>query len=226
MNIIFGVFGIGMILDIIFIVAIYHKKYKETLFFKVVSSLFFVILGILCTLQYHNVFGSWLIVCGLLLGVLGDFFLDAEPVFPSLKKNAFILGCGSFLIGHLFYITRSLLTIIAYQNWIVILYAVLGCVIGGVIVKLMYKVCSPPKDTATTGILYLLVLDFSCCLAVGLWSAGQLSIWMAIGTFLFAISDHMLVYDYFGNKKIIWFHAVLLVIYYLAQCFIAFSIIS
>ncbi len=41
---------------------------------------------------------QWLIVAGLLLGALGDFFLELSP-------NAFLWGLTAFLIGHLFYIT-------------------------------------------------------------------------------------------------------------------------
>ncbi len=40
---------------------------------------------------------QWLIVAGLLLGALGDLFLELSP-------NAFLWGLTAFLIGHLFYI--------------------------------------------------------------------------------------------------------------------------
>ena len=216
----------GIILDIIFIWAFYQNKYRSILFFKTVSSVMFVILGILFTLKYQDTALSWLVVCGLTLGLLGDFFLDAGPVFHSLEKNSFTLGCGTFLFGHLFYIARSLILMNNSGNWIMILYALIGCIIGGLLIKQMFKVCTPPADVKMTGVLYLLVLDFSCFLACGLYFAKAGNAAMAVGTLLFAVSDHMLTYDYFGNTKIRWFHGVLLILYYAAQCCIAFSILG
>lgn len=226
MKIIFGIFIIGIILDIIFIISFYKAQYKRVLFFKTVSSLLFLCIGLFCTLNYQDHFLSWLIVIGLCLGVIGDFFLDADMVFPALQKKSFMLGCSAFFIGHLFYIARSMIYIAQSGQWMLVLYALAGCAFGGMIIHQMFKVVFPPADVKVTGVLYLLVLDLSCFLATELWASGIGSAWMALGTLLFAVSDHMLVYDYFGIKKIVWFHAVLLILYYLAQCMIAFSILG
>jgi uncharacterized membrane protein YhhN len=226
MTIIAWTFTIGIILDIIFIISFYKAQYKRVLFFKTISSLLFLCIGLFCTLNYQDHFLSWLIVGGLGFGVIGDFFLDADMVFPALQKKSFMLGCGAFFIGHLFYIARSMIYIAQSGQWMLVLYALFGCAVGGVIIHQMFKVVFPPADVKVTGVLYLLVLDLSCFLAAGLWLSGIGSAWMAWGTMLFAISDHMLVYDYFGIKKIVWFHAVLLILYYLAQCMIALSILG
>lgn len=216
----------GIILDMIFIAAYYRNRYRTILFFKVASSIMFVVMGLIFAAEEQQTWLSWLIAIGLMFGLIGDFFLDAGPVFPALNQNSFTLGCGSFLIGHLFYIARSVILVSRSGSWMLIVVAAAGCIVGGYLIKLMFKVCQPPKDVLTTGVLYLLVLDFSCFLACGLAVVHAGSIWMAAGTALFAISDHMLTYDYFGVKKIVWFHGVLLILYYLAQCFIAFSILG
>lgn len=217
---------VGFTLDIVFIYEYYRKKMKALLFFKTVSSIVFVCLGIALTLQYANTLWSWIIVCGLICGVFGDFFLDAGPVFPSIEKQTFIIGFGAFFLGHLCYISRSMHLLINSGNglWIILALLISLC-LGGWIIKMMFGICMPTKDILYVGIAYLLTIDFSCMLAWTLMAQGQGSLALAIGTTVFAVSDHMLVVDYFGFKKVNWLHGGLLILYYLAQVLIAISIV-
>lgn len=217
---------LGFVLDIIFIVEYYRNHYTSLLVFKTVSSAVFVVLGILLTLQFKNTLLSWLVVCGLICGILGDFFLDAGPVIKRIEKNAFMFGFGAFFVGHLLYIARTMNLLVKNQKgiWIVIVLAV-TFVVGSIVIKLMFKICKPTDDILKVGIAYLLTLDYSCLLAWTLLSTASGSLCLAFGTTLFAVSDHMLVADYFGFKKVNWLHGVLLILYYMAQCLIALSII-
>ena len=217
---------VGFILDGIFIVEYYKNHYLNLLIFKTVSSLVFVILGILLAVQQKNGL-SWLVVCGLVCGVFGDFFLDAGPVIKKIEKSAFIFGFGAFFIGHLFYIARTMILLAQQGHASMILLALISAlVIGSIVIKMMLHIYRPTDDILKIGIAYLLTLDFSCLLAWALLISGTGSLYLALGTTLFAVSDHMLVVDYFGFHKVNWLHGVLLILYYAAQCLIAVSILG
>jgi len=217
---------VGFIFDGIFIVEYYKNHYLSLLIFKTVSSLIFVVLGILLAVQ-KNTGLSWLIVCGLICGVFGDFFLDAGPVIKKMEKSAFLFGFAAFFLGHLFYIAHTMILFIQHGSMLRI-FLVLGVAlaIGSIVIKMMLKICMPTEDILKIGIAYLLSLDFSCLLACSLSMMGAGSLYFAIGTTLFAVSDHMLVVDYFGFRKVNWLHGVVLILYYTAQCLIAVSILG
>ena len=217
---------VGFTFDGIFIVEYYKNHYLNLLIFKTVSSLVFVVLGILMAVQ-KNTGLSWLIVGGLICGVFGDFFLDAGPVIKKIEKSAFIFGFGAFFLGHLFYIAHTMI-LLTQQGYAFRIILALGfaLVIGSIVIKMMLKICMPTDDILTIGIAYLLSLDFSCLLACSLWMTGTGSLYFALGTTLFAVSDHMLVVDYFGFHKVNWLHGVVLILYYAAQCLIAVSILG
>ena len=225
MNIALVCLAAGFVLDLIFIIAYYRRQYLKLLVFKTVSSAFFVLCGILLCIMYRNTLWSWLIVCGLFFGMCGDFFLDAIPVIPKIEKNAFMLGFGAFFIGHLLYIARTMHLLLQNGSGSWIMLALISALaIGSIVIKMMFHICQPTDEIRNVGIAYLLTIDYSCLLAWFLLASGNGSVFLAAGTALFAISDHMLVADYFGFKKVEWLHGILLVLYYLAQCLIALSI--
>lgn len=226
MNEIIFCLTVGFALDIIFIIEYYRNHYRNLLIFKTVSSAFFVLLAILLSAKYNNTMLSWLVVCGTVFGMMGDFFLDASPVLKKIEKSAFMLGFGSFFIGHLFYIARTmnLLAGNGRAMWIGIM-IVVAMAVGAVVIRGMLLICRPTDDILKVGIAYLVVIDYSCLLAWTLMSTGEGSLCLALGTTLFAVSDHMLVVDYFGFKKVNWLHGVLLILYYMAQCLIVLSIL-
>lgn len=217
---------IGFVLDVIFIFSYYRNQYLQVLIFKTLSSAFFVLLAIVLCVKYNNTALSWLVVCGTIFGLMGDFFLDASPVLKKIEKNAFLLGFGSFFIGHLFYICRTAVLLgKAGSSWNILAAFVIAMAAGTGVIKAMLKICKPSDEILKVGIAYLLTIDFSCMLAWTLWMNANGSLFLAFGTLLFAISDHMLVVDYFGFHKVEWLHGALLILYYMAQCFIVISIL-
>jgi uncharacterized membrane protein YhhN len=85
----------------LFLKAMWPKKTKKSLALKMVCTMLFISIGVLAIKISGNTtaFAS-LMLCGLVLGGVGDFFLHV-----SSKQAFFILGLTSFLAGHICYIS-------------------------------------------------------------------------------------------------------------------------
>lgn len=217
-------FILGLIWAGIFIWAYYQKKHQAVFYTKVIASFFFVFASIFILLKMNTKPDAILVVIGLICGFFGDVFLDLKHVIPKVHKVAFVLGVWAFMCGHLFYIAYNLLYVIRdFSSTVVLLELVVG-VLGFAKIMWLMKKCNPPTILIGLGVVYLLILDLSFGLALSVMN--QCGILMVLGTFFFMISDHMLIYDYFGKKKYPSFHGILLVLYYAAQWCIVYSILG
>ncbi len=84
-----------------FLKAMWPQKTKKSLLLKMTCSTFFVFTGFLIAWGSQNK-GTYakLMLVGLVLGWLGDFFLHVKNT-----EVYFIFGLASFLLGHIFYIS-------------------------------------------------------------------------------------------------------------------------
>jgi len=140
---------------------------------------------------------------GLIFSVLGDFFLDYDPV------NWFVLGLGSFLIAHILYIISltpiSLLTA-KKRSFIIAVYLIYGVSMFALI-------------SSGLGELYIPVLAYMSILlimALTTLTSNKSNKWLIIGGLSFVISDSLLGINKFYSPVS---HAQLLIMisYYFAQ---------
>lgn len=84
----------------LFLKAMWPKKTKKSLALKMVCAALFVLIGFFALKIADNTSAyAWLMMCGLLFGAMGDFFLHVN------SKPAFLVtGVMSFLAGHVLYI--------------------------------------------------------------------------------------------------------------------------
>ncbi len=154
-----------------------------------------------------------LILSGLLFSLLGDVFL----IFP---KQHFKKGLIAFLVGHICYIVAFIVsTGIHYTVWIYLPIIIVGIIYLKNIVPYSGKTTLPL-------IIYVIIITIMGWMALeglnSLRTTGAL--FAASGAVLFMISDSILAMNKFRKS----FHSAELIIlstYFIAQWFLAFSVI-
>ena len=154
-----------------------------------------------------------LILSGLLFSLLGDVFL----IFP---KQHFAKGLIAFLIGHIFYIIAFIVSTGFHCTvWIYLPIAIVGIIYLKNIVPYSGKTTLPL-------IIYVIIITIMGWMALeGLNSIRTTgALFAASGAVLFMISDSILAMNKFRKS----FHSAELIIlstYFIAQWFLAFSVI-
>jgi uncharacterized membrane protein YhhN len=138
----------------------------------------------------------WPLVVALIFGWLGDIFL-----MLGREGNYFMLGLGSFLIGHIFYIILYLGVIFLFGDilqfpawgWMLIIPLLL--IVG----FFYYKIQGKMGDLTVPTIVYLVVIFFMSFFALLLLAIpNPLAFTLVyIGACLFMISDGMIAVDKF-----------------------------
>lgn len=215
---------IGVAIDIWFIATEYSGKMARATVLKGCASAVFVALGIFCYLQNATAFGR-LILIGLILGMVGDIFLNLRNLFTGASSNkVFAIGIVAFLSGHFLYIAALL----GRSNSILLLSAILTVVISILAIPpLMRRITAPSKGLKIFGYVYLVVVIAMFSVAASLLiklGASSLNLVFAFGAFLFLISDFIMIYYSFG-KKIRPLRAINLLSYYVGQLLIALCIL-
>lgn len=232
-------FGVGLILLTIFLIDKCHKYSVRATFFKMLVSVCFV--GVAVSGWFYsskeniNIFGIFIIM-GLLFGLLGDILLDYKYVFREEDVIFTKLGFLVFGIGHIIYITGIFLCFTHFKNlefipWYYILIALGIGIVSVVAVILLEKPMKnnygkfKPICLAYSFILFSM-FGVSLCFAWYHEFTNWTLNFMTIGGILFVISDLILSGTYFGVGKERPIDIVTnTVTYYLAQFFIAFSLL-
>lgn len=158
------------------------------------------------------------LIVGLIFGWLGDVFL-----MIGREGKWFILGLGSFLIGHIFYIVTFLLSIPNLLNFSLLgfLYIIPAAFIA---LYVLYKVKGKMGDMTKPVLVYMGVIFLMGFSAVLRYAGDQgLSFFLVlIGSILFILSDGFIALDKF-NKKIKHVHVYIMSTYAIAQLFIAYG---
>ena len=215
---------IGLMVDIWFIKTEYDGKMSKATVLKGLASAFFVLLGALCYAENRTGFGR-LILSGLILGMVGDIFLNLRSQFSgAASQKVFAVGILAFLSGHFLYIA-ALIT----QNAAIVLPALLTAGILSILAipPLMERITAPSRGLKLFGYVYLVIVIamFSCAAVLFIRDSAQLlTTLFAIGGLLFVVSDFIMIYYSFG-KKIKPLRAINLLSYYAAQLLIALCIL-
>lgn len=192
-----------LVFSTVFVIATFIKPYPLSWLLKVIPILILLHFS-WQRLAETNTAAHKLFIAGLACSALGDFFLDYDRV------NWFILGLGSFLLAHLFYIFSlkpfSHSAMIKKRIPIIALY----CLYGISMFSLIYS---------GLGELFLPVFVYMTVLLV-MGIATQLSdksnTWLIIGGVSFIISDSLLGINKF-YQPIPYASVWIMISYYFAQ---------
>ncbi len=215
---------VGLCVDIAFIRSEYAGKMLQATILKGCAAFFFVLLGLYYYFK-HPADGAILIVIGLVLGMIGDIFLNMRNLYEGAKSNKiFAVGILAFLSGHFLYIAF----LIGQASEKLIIALILTAILSLLsIPPLMKQITAPSKGLKIFGYVYLVVVIamFSCSAAM-LLAKGMslLTIVFVIGALLFVVSDFIMIYYSFG-KKIKPLRAINLLAYYVGQLLIATCIL-
>ena len=206
----------GAILETLFIMRSYRRRDGMSVFLKTAASLVFVLLGLLELRRTGTSVYGELVVAGLTLGMLGDLLLALRYLGQKLHHFFFAAGSVSFFLGHVVYIA-AILTLCS-QAWT---YAIPIAVVAlGAASFYAYA-----KEVRAGKVTPLGVLFMTACAATGAFISSSRALFLFfVGGVCFSASDNMLVVLSFGKDDSPYRNAVLHVLYYMAQIFIALTI--
>jgi len=206
------------------------RAYSVTsLILKTAVSVFFMLTAMSALSENYTVFGIT-VIAGLLLGLLGDVWLDLKLIYPLYDRVYTYTGFVSFLIGHLFFIAGMIgrwyeLGCLIYIAVPVALAVIVGIMVGVIGTKLGMKF----GEFKTVSMVYGGVLFAMASIAGGLALYNGLQEtalnMMFVGGVLFAASDYVLCGTYFAGKERKTDIILNYITYYSAQFIIALSLL-
>lgn len=230
-------FIIALTLGIAATVAFLVKRVKEggvkAAMLKAFASTLFIATGVAATAMVigaEKFNFALFVIMGLVMGLMGDIWLDLKWVYPEANDTYTFAGFGSFMIGHFFYLAGLFIN---YADFSKPLYIVipallaLGLGVGVVLLEKPMKMVYGKFKTITG--IYGFVLSFMTFLSGSLAIMNNFSEmtlnFMFAGGVLFLLSDLILSGTYFGEGKrrpvdIVTNH----VAYYAAQFVIASAV--
>lgn len=174
----------------------------KSLVFKAISSFLFTLLGLYAGFLNGLSHGSLLFVIGLIASCFGDVIL-ALPEWPVLdeKKNSLIVFGGFFFAtAHTAYYI-GMIVIFGWSWWTLpaaVVFAAIFYFFNKIVVRIDYGKLTPG--------IFSYAFFVSLVLCQGLYAIAArafdtYSILIAVGFFLFYISDVVLMQIYFGEKE-------------------------
>lgn len=213
----------GAVLETLFIMQSYKRRDFSCILFKALASACFVLLAVQCIkLHGQSSYGTF-VFRGLACGFLGDVLLALRFPFQKQRQLFFVLGTLSFFAGHVFYILAILE--LSPDAW---KYAIPLSLIA--LAAAWYYARAKEVSAGRLlplGLSYIAEVLFmaACALAGSLLSGSRALFLFFLGGLCFSLSDNMLVVLSFGRNDSPYRNAVLHVLYYMAQIFIALSIL-
>lgn len=220
--------SVCVLATVVFILVSLLKGGKWGLITKIFASLCFVVAGLLAVLNMYETFDpntaisptwAWFVFTGLVMGLVGDIFMDLKE--KELPAHDVFLNTGmlSFGIGHFMYFAGLTLCVTLRCHFLIP--TAIAIVIGAVITLLIFL------NAGSLGIkwgkfkwqsfTYSLVLTIMFVYAVAIAVLDK-NMWMfAVGMALFLLSDLILSLIYFAGKKTNTMRALNWSTYYLAQ---------
>ncbi len=201
-----------------------NKQYYKELSFKTLASLAFIATGIFALLSNRAAIGVYglFILLGGVLGVMGDLFLGVDSLFGDAKEAFFVRvwGVVCFLLGHVSYAV-AMLTAFEFKLYLIPVIFVMPVIY--VIVGLTKTKIFDNKAQGSFMTLYFASLGLGVTAAINaaiVTGGSAISVMMLLASVLFVISDSVLGFTAFSNKRVIptsvkaW---VVPVTYYAAQ---------
>lgn len=214
---------IGIILQALFIYAEKKKKFVAAVCLKGLASCCFIALGVLSRTLSENDSFAKLIVTGLILGGVGDVFLNLRFVFEKIGQKIFLLGIAAFLAGHIVY----LVALIPLSDRLVSC-LIIGAVLATLILIYIFSHIDKVKNAFKIfGIFYIGAVVIMTIVALGNLAAEPRSIQAllyAVGAVFFTTSDIILIFNTFTTKTKFSMRVANLSLYYLGQLLIALSL--
>lgn len=188
------------------------------LLFKMLSSLCFVLIGLL---NRNDLYVSKFIILGLIFGFIADILVNLRYIFRNHKQLIHLTGVFFFLLGHIVYLIAA-----SKMSEALPVLLIIGIIISIFIIRIIYKNTYVDKAIRIAGIIYIEVLTLLNAVAIGNFILSPTSFEgvFALGTFLFLISDILLMLNTFGSKKKRSVRVIHISIYYLGQMLIALSL--
>lgn len=201
-----------------------NKQYYKELSFKTLASLAFVAVGIFALLANDKAVGVYglFVLLGGVLGVMGDLFLGVDSLFKDTKEAAFVHAWGvvCFLLGHISYAV-AMLTAFEFKPCLILVIFIMPALYVAVGVTKTKIFQNKLQGAFMT--IYFASLGLGVAAAINAMivsAAGTASIMMLCASLLFVVSDCVLGFTAFSNKRVIptsvkaW---VVPVTYYAAQ---------
>lgn len=201
-----------------------NKQCYKELSLKTMASLAFIGAGIFALLSNQRAMGVYglFILVGGVLGLVGDLFLGVDGLFKDTKEAAFVHAWGviCFLLGHIAYAV-AMLTQFEFKLYLipVILIMPLSYIVVGLTKTKIFA--NKFNGIFMTVYFAALGLGVTAGISAAIVSGGSpISIMLLIAAVLFVISDCVLGFTAFSNKRVIptsvkaW---VVPVTYYAAQ---------
>ncbi|QWC00150.1 lysoplasmalogenase [Mycoplasmatota bacterium] len=217
---------------LLFICLIYKKKRLDAFYIKGLTSFLFVFLymyGIYHIFldSIHEVNESTLISLlaiglGLILGLLGDLFLEVQYFHSKHKERQIKYGMIVFGLGHLFYILAMIeKSSFNYLSLLIALFMTLFIYLGAKLMSIRFG----KLKAFTYGYSFIIFTMVGQSIFQALdHDASTFSLIFMLGAILFGISDLLLAPIYFKKQTHHLFVIANLFTYYLGQTLIALSI--
>ena len=224
------ILGFGALALTFFLIEKVRKYSVKATIIKAVTSLLFVSLGVIGWYSSGlSIFGLFVIIA-LVLGLMGDIWLDLKYVFKEQDEAFTYAGFISFALGHVMYITGMFLQYYVKGNPLHIIIPLCAGIIAGALTVMLEK---PLKlqygNKKLICFIYgsLLFSMVACALSLTiLHKFNSITLIMVFGGgLLFAISDLILCMTYFGEGHERPVDIITNgITYYLAQFAIAYSL--
>lgn len=206
----------------------YLKKIKKLIFiFKILTSLSFIFIAFeaLSNNLSKNII-MYIIMIGLLCGLIGDIFLGIRTLLNTHNTSLFIIGITFFTLGHISYIISSLCN---YNNFYLKDYIFI-VIFMLVILSLVKAIKFNFQKTIIVNYTYIslssLLLAFT--FLNYLYIPSDFTLIFFLGVLLFVISDFLLSFLYFYHLKPIhinYLKILNILTYFFGQALIAYSIL-
>ena len=199
----------------------YHPKWKHRhILIKTLASLGFIWIATIASYYSHNFSFYYSMLPGFVLCLLGDISL----AFNDRKRTqqTFLLGLGSFLIAHILFLT-AFYRLLPF-SWTDLIFPALMILVTFAITRLK-------KMDVQDMLAYVLIYSFfvsALCgkgVSIAITNLTNQSILLGVGSFLFLISDLIILFLFFYKTKYISGRFWNLLTYYSALLCLALSII-
>lgn len=199
---------------------IISESNSDVLLFKTISSLCFLICAFLSykkspiSKKY-----SFIIMIGLLFGLIGDVFLA-----PPYTETRFSIGASAFAVGHILF-AIAFLTLVSIKLKDFILSSILS---GSFIYFITHNSSFELGERLPVACIYSVIISFMFIKSLGIFKFRKINIFFCyftiLGAFLFLISDLVLTFKLFIPNPNPCFDAINLILYYTGQGIIALSL--
>ena len=213
---------LGMTIQSVFIMVEHREKYGLSVILKGTAAILFCVVGVIAmSMASANRSFAKLILFGLCCGALGDILLNLQFVFPANGQRIFLMGVVAFLAGHILYLCAI---VSLCQN--LLLCIVVGAILAAALLAWIFKELTIKPVFKIFGVLYLSAIVLMTTVAIGnVIAAPRAATWLyAAGGALFTLSDIVLIFYTFGKEQKFSMRITNLILYYLGQLMIAFSL--